>query len=122
MSDPLPMTVPMSIAGMPPFGSADAVTWDVLRDGVEVAWIYGKDASGPRAALLRYTPGAVVPEHEHLGYEHIFVLEGAQSDGTREYPAGTFTVFPPGWSHRVTSASGCVVLAVWTGPLRFRED
>lgn len=116
------MSAPVSITGMPPFGSADTITWEPLRDGVEVGWIYGKDSPGPRAALLRYQPGATVPEHEHLGYEHIFVLSGAQSDGTRTYQAGTFTVFPPGWSHTVTSADGCVVLAVWTGPLRFHES
>ncbi len=114
-------TRPVSWSALPPFGSPEAFVWEPLRPGVDAAWVYGKDSPGPRAALLRYQPGAVVAEHEHLGYEHIFVLAGAQSDGTHEYPAGTFSVFPPGWSHSIASAGGCVVLAVWTGPLAFRE-
>ncbi len=112
---------PISVANLPPFGSADTLTWEPLRPGVEAAWIYGKDSPGPRAALLRYQPGAVVSEHEHLGFEHIFVLAGSQSDGTHDYPAGTLSVFPPGWSHQITSAGGCTALAIWTGPLVFRE-
>jgi anti-sigma factor ChrR (cupin superfamily) len=86
-----------------------------------VSWIYGKDHDGPRAAFLRYQPGASVPTHEHLGYEHIFVLAGAQSDGTTRYPAGTFSVFPPGWHHAIESPEGCLALAIWTGPLAFRD-
>lgn len=113
--------LPVSIPDLPPFGSPDDRRWEALRPGVEVSWIYGQESAGPRAALLRYQPGAVVPEHEHLGYEHIFVLAGAQSDGVRNYAAGTLSVFPPGWRHRITSTDGCVALAIWTGPLVFVE-
>jgi len=113
---------PISIPDLPPFGSPDAFLWEPLRPGVDAAWIYGKDSEGPRAALLRYQPGAVVSEHEHLGFEHIFVLAGSQTDGTTTYPTGTLSVFPPGWSHEITSGGGCLVLAIWTGPLAFKEE
>ena len=39
------------------------------------------ETTGRAAAMLRYAPNAEVPLHEHDGYEHIFVLEGAQEDG-----------------------------------------
>lgn len=110
------------MAALPPFGSLDSLAWEPLRPGVDASWIYGKDSDGPRATLLRYQPGASVPRHEHLGYEHIFVLAGSQSDGTRVYPAGTLSVFPPGWEHNIVSTTGCIVLAIWTGPLAFHAE
>ncbi len=111
---------PISIHPMPPFGTPD-LHWEVLRPGVEVAWLYRTGPHGPRAALLRYQPGATVPEHEHLDYEHIFVLQGSQSDGDRLYTAGTLSIFPPGLSHNIVSAEGCTVLAIWSGEIRFAE-
>jgi len=114
--------VPLSIYPMPPFGEPLDVSWEDLRPGVQAAWLYRHDPDGPSAALLRYQPGASVPEHEHLGYEHIFVLQGAQSDDSRTYAAGTLTVFPPGLSHRIASATGCIALAIWTGPIRFTQE
>lgn len=117
----IPAAAALSIYPMPPFGEPIDVRWEDLRPGVQAAWLYRHDPDGPRAALLRYQPGASVPDHEHLGYEHIFVLQGAQSDESRAYPAGTLTIFPPGLSHRIVSATGCVVLAIWTGPIRFAQ-
>jgi len=111
----------LSVYPMPPFGEPVDVHWEELRPGVQAAWLYRHVPDGPCAALLRYQPGASVPDHEHLGYEHIFVLQGTQSDESRTYPAGTLTVFPPGLRHRIVSATGCVVLAIWTGPIRFTQ-
>lgn len=70
-------------------------------------------------ALLRYAPGAEVPEHRHEGYELIYVLEGEQSDERGSYPAGSFVINEPGASHRVVSAGGCVVLIHWQRPVVF---
>jgi anti-sigma factor ChrR (cupin superfamily) len=110
---------PRSIFPMPPFGDPADLTWEALRPGVDAAWIYRDEPAGPRAALLRYQPGARVEPHQHLGYEHIFVLQGSQSDGTRDYPAGTLTVFPPGSRHAIESRDGCLVYAVWSAPVAF---
>ena len=49
-----------------------------FRDGIEIARL--RDVP-PDVALLRYAPGACVPEHRHEGLEMICVLDGAQSDG-----------------------------------------
>jgi anti-sigma factor ChrR (cupin superfamily) len=93
--------------------------WQILRPGVDIHRIYGDPDAGPSAALLRYAPGASVPRHEHPGNEHIFVLEGAQTDDTGTYAAGCFVVNPPGTSHTVTSPGGCLVLIIWNQPVRF---
>jgi anti-sigma factor ChrR (cupin superfamily) len=94
--------------------------WEAFREGIEVSWVYrSHDPSGPATAFLRYAPGAYAPTHEHMGYEHILVLEGEQSDQNGTYKAGSLTVNPPGTQHMVTSKTGCVVLAIWQSPVRF---
>lgn len=93
--------------------------WEPLRPGVEFHALYGRPGQGPAAALLRYEPGASVPEHRHIDYEHILVLRGSQRDANAHYPAGTLLVSPPGSRHAVTSDDGCLVLTIWSGPLEF---
>lgn len=97
----------------------DTLAWQPFRDGIEAAWLYQNGAHGPAAAYLRYQPGAQVPLHWHAGYEHVFVLEGSQSDASGRYAAGSVLISPPGSSHQVTSEEGCIVLVVWERPVVF---
>lgn len=90
-----------------------------LRPGVEIARLYQDEASGASAAILRYAPGASVPEHEHESYEHVLVLEGEQCDHRGVYGAGSFVVNPPGSRHAITSPKGCLALLIWVRPVRF---
>jgi len=96
----------------------DRLKWQPFHDGIDIYPIY-KNKQGCAAALLRYAPGSSVPAHEHMGYEHILVLHGEQSDEQHHYPQGTLTVSPPGSSHAVHSMRGCVVLAIWEKPVSF---
>jgi anti-sigma factor ChrR (cupin superfamily) len=100
----------------------DRLSWETLRAGVEFHALYGKPGVGPAAALLRYAPGATVPEHRHTDYEHILVLQGSQRDANGRYPAGTLLVSPPGSRHAVTSDEGCLVLAIWSAPIEFAAE
>jgi anti-sigma factor ChrR (cupin superfamily) len=100
-------------------GDLSALTWRSLRPGVEIHVLHEAGADGPSAALLRYQPGAEVPAHEHVGFEHIVVLEGEQRDEHGQYGVGTLIVNPPGSRHRVWSPAGCLVLVVWERPVRF---
>jgi predicted ChrR family anti-sigma factor len=95
----------------------DRLSWQPFRAGVEIYELYGDRRQGAAAALLRYQPGAEVPSHEHLGFEHIFVLAGAQSDQNGHYLAGTLVINPPQTQHQVTSVQGCIVLAIWEQPI-----
>lgn len=95
-----------------------SLVFQELRPGVGMHVLHDSPDGG-RIAVLRYAPGAVVPAHRHEGYEHIFVLEGDQSDERGSYSAGTFVVNEPGASHRVTSRDGCVVLIHWQRPVVF---
>ena len=89
-----------------------------LRPGVEISVLH-ESSDGARAAVLRYAPGAEVPEHLHEGNEYIYVLEGEQQDERGVYTAGSFVVNETGVTHRVTSPAGCLVLIVWQRPVVF---
>lgn len=92
--------------------------WEPFREGIEVSWLY-QVPNGPSAALLRYAPGASVPEHAHDAFEHIFVLSGEQTDESGTTQAGSCLIHGPGTRHSVKSATGCIVLAIWEKPVRF---
>jgi len=89
-----------------------------LRSGVEIHVLH-ETPEGARAAILRYAPGAEVPQHRHEGYEYIYVLAGEQSDERGSYGAGSFVINEPGMTHRVRSATGCTVLILWMRPVVF---
>lgn len=96
------------------------IAWQPFRDGIRIHRLYENDP-GPSSALLCFEPGAVVPLHEHVGYEHILVLAGAQADDHGTYPAGTLVINRPGSRHRVVSEAGCIALLTWEKGVRFLE-
>jgi anti-sigma factor ChrR (cupin superfamily) len=116
------MAEAVALAGL--IGRADweDIAWEPFRPGVRVHWLYRTGGEGPEAALLRYEPGAAVPLHEHVGWEHILVLAGSQSDGVARYATGALLISPPGTRHAIASDEGCVVLAVWHSPVRIVGD
>jgi anti-sigma factor ChrR (cupin superfamily) len=116
------MTDAVTLSGLFGRRTWDDLSWEPFRPGIRVHWLYRTGGGGPEAALLRYEPGATVPRHEHVGWEHILVLAGSQSDGARLYAEGALLISPPGTRHAVASAEGCVVLAVWQQPVRIVGD
>jgi len=88
---------------------------------VTAHWFYQEEDGGASAGLLRYEPGARVPLHEHVGYEHLLVLEGDQFDEDGTYPAGSFVIHPPGTRHSPGSVGGCVALLIYEKAVRFVE-
>jgi anti-sigma factor ChrR (cupin superfamily) len=95
----------------------DHLPWQPFREGVEIYRLYGDGQQGAAAALLRYQPGAIVPQHNHQGFEHILVLSGSQSDRNGHHEAGTLVINPPASNHQVVSDSGCIILAIWEKPI-----
>jgi len=93
--------------------------WVDFRPGVTAHWLYNQGDGGPAAVLLRYEPGARVALHEHVGYEHLYVIEGDQYDEHGEYPAGSFIINPPGTRHSPGSKGGCVALLIYEKAVRF---
>ena len=112
---PIVMTDMMSLADR-----AEKLSWQPFREGVEIYQIYGTmGAPGPSACLLRYAPGAKVARHVHVGYEHIFVLSGGQTDDNGHLQTGTLLISPPGTDHAIVSYEGCIVLAIYETPVEF---
>lgn len=66
--------------------------------------------------FVRLDAGAQFPEHEHLGEERIFVLQGTYIDSLGEtYGPGSYVVKPPGTAHHLevpSDGSDCIYLAV----------
>lgn len=96
--------------------------WQDFRPGVTAHWLYNEGNGGPRAVLLRYAAGARVAEHEHVGYEHLFVLEGDQFDEHGTYPEGSFVINPPGTRHSPGSKRGCIALLIYEKAVRFLPE
>lgn len=92
--------------------------WQPFRPGVTAHWLY-KEEGGASAVLLRYEAGARVTLHEHVGYEHMFVLDGDQYDENGSYSAGSFVIHPPGTRHSPGSVGGCVALLIYEKAVRF---
>lgn len=95
--------------------------WQPFREGIEAHWLY-KNENGAGAAFLRYQPGASAPKHEHIGFEHIFVLTGSQRDEEGHYQEGSLIVKEPGSIHTPHSETGCTVLLIWEKPVKFLEE
>lgn len=95
------------------------VDWQPFRSGVTAHWFYHEPDGGASAVLLRYEPGARVAEHEHVGYEHMLVIEGDEYDEHGEYPAGSFVINPPGTRHSPGSHGGCIALLIYEKAVRF---
>ena len=93
--------------------------WLPFRDGIDIHRLCGDGRTGPATALLRFHPGARVPLHDHLGYEHIIVLAGSQVDENGRAEAGTLIVSPPQTRHSVLSETGCIALAIYEQPVVF---
>jgi anti-sigma factor ChrR (cupin superfamily) len=96
--------------------------WKPFADGVEIHRLYGDGITGPTAALLRFSAGGRVPLHEHMGYEHIFMLAGSQVDENSRAEAGSLIINPPGTAHSILSENGCIVLAIYEKPVKFLQD
>ena len=108
-----PLALPALLAG-----GWRELAFGPFKPGVEIHRLYGGEDDGSSAALLRYEPGAAVPLHEHVGFEHVLVLEGEQEDERGRYQAGALVVNPPGTRHSVRSGLGCVALLIWERPVR----
>ncbi|AUX33658.1 allophanate hydrolase [Sorangium cellulosum] len=118
--DAAPVQLPFIVSDVTALtANPDLIPWRRFREGVEIHQLYGSGDAGASAALLRYAPGASVPQHVHRGHEHIFVLTGSQSDERGHHRAGTLVVNTPGTRHSVSSAEGCIVLAIWEQPVVF---
>lgn len=96
--------------------------WQPLRQGVDISPIYDAGPDSPQAAFIRYQAGASVPNHLHVGFEHILILAGSQQDGDTLYTRGMLVIHSPGTEHSIRSEGGCLALAIWQKPVEFNLE
>jgi quercetin dioxygenase-like cupin family protein len=86
--------------------------WQETRfPGCEVKTLLFDRASGLVTALMRFAPGAVLPDHEHVKVEQTYVLEGKLvdregPDAGLSVPQGDFVWRPAGSRHSAWCPQG----------------
>ncbi len=90
-------------------------------EGIEHKVLLQDKERGLLTALIRWSPGAKLPMHQHMDFEQSFVLEGSLCDHEGECKAGDYVWRPPGSRHRAWSPDGCLLLAVFLTPNKFLE-
>ena len=95
------------------------IDWEPTKyPGVFVKRLY-EDPSGRVTTLTRMEPGAVLPDHRHVGIEQSYALEGTLVDDDGACTAGNFVWRRVRSVHRAWSPDGCVVLGVFEKPNEF---
>ena len=98
----------------------DALPWiPTPFPGVSVKVLVQDPDTGLQTALTRMEPGAVLPDHEHVGLEQSWVIEGSLVDHEGEVKAGQFVWRPAGSRHAAHAPNGALVLGIFHKPNRF---
>lgn len=98
----------------------DAMPWrDTRWPKIKVKVLMEDKARGLSTMLMRWEPGAVLPDHEHVEIEQTYVLEGSFEDSQGVCRAGQFVWRPAGSRHDARSQEGALVLAFFLKPNKF---
>jgi anti-sigma factor ChrR (cupin superfamily) len=101
--------------------------WKKTRfPGCEVKTLLMDEKTGLMTALIRFAPGAVLPDHEHVNIEQTWVIEGRLLDTEGpatgiEAKAGEFIWREPGTRHVAACPEGGLMLAIFQVPNKFYE-
>ena len=92
--------------------------------GCEAKPLYVDAKNGIATLLMKFAPGAVLPDHEHVMVEQTYVISGKLVD--KEGPAEGLTVGPgefvwrePGSRHAATTPEGGLMIAMFQIPNKF---
>ena len=104
----------VDVAGLP---------WEKTRfAGVEGKTLVADRETGMVTALMKFAPGARLPDHEHMRIEQTYVLEGSLVCGEGECKAGDFVWRPAGSRHEAwAGAQGGLMIAMFQAPNKFFE-
>ena len=112
---------------LPPLASrfveVAALPWEKTRfPGVETKTLLVDRETGVVTSLLKFAPGARLPDHEHVLIEQTFVLEGSLVCGEGECKAGDFVWRPAGSRHQAWAGpQGGLMLGMFQIPNKFFE-
>jgi anti-sigma factor ChrR (cupin superfamily) len=103
----------------------DSMEWQkTCFPGCETKTLLLDRTTGLMTMLVRLAPGAILPDHEHVGIEQTYVLEGSLVDKEGpakdlECQAGEFIWREQGSRHAAWSPQGVLMLATLRGPNKF---
>ncbi|MEK6244529.1 MAG: cupin domain-containing protein [Pseudomonadota bacterium] len=115
-------------AGLPPLASrfveVAALPWEKTRfPGVEAKTLLVDRETGVVTSLMKFAPGARLPDHEHMLIEQTYVLEGTLVCGEGECTAGNYVWRPAGSRHEAwVGPQGGLMLAMFQVPNKFYES
>ena len=97
--------------------------WEKTRfAGVEMKTLLVDRETGLVTSLMKFAPGARLPDHEHVRIEQTYVLEGSLVCGEGECKAGDYVWRPAGSRHEAWAGpQGGLMLAMFQIPNRFFE-
>jgi anti-sigma factor ChrR (cupin superfamily) len=94
---------------------AETIPWQPLYPGIDTKTLLREPSQNLVVMLMRYQPGAVIPQHRHTAVEHVFVLDGCVEDEFGRCTAGNYALRPPGCVHAPGSRDGALALAISYG-------
>lgn len=122
--DGLPCGLPAPIARHIAAKMPQTPCWAERVKGIEIIDVPLDGACRDHLQIMKIAPAAATPEHSHRGIEITLVLDGAFSDHTGSYGAGTLLVIHDGQSRHKPVAcenQGCVCIVAGDAPLRFTQ-
>jgi anti-sigma factor ChrR (cupin superfamily) len=100
--------------------AVDELPWVPTRfPGVEMKTLMEDKDTGLLTALVRFAPGATLPDHEHVELEQTWVLEGSLHDHEGVATAGNYVWRPAGSRHDAHAPQGCLTLSFFLKPNKF---
>lgn len=94
--------------------------WTPTRfKGVDMKMLMEDKETGLMTALVRFAPGAALPDHEHVELEQTYVLEGSLEDHEGVATAGNYVWRPAGSRHDAHAPNGCIALSFFLKPNKF---
>ena len=101
----------------------DKIPWAKTRfPGVEAKILMEQKSTGLTTWLMRWAPGARLPDHEHVEIEQTYVLSGSFSDHSGTCRAGNYVWRKAGSRHEAWTDEGCLMLAVFLKPNKFFDQ
>ena len=97
-----------------------SLPWTPTRfKGVDMKLLMEDKETGLSTALVRFAPGATLPDHEHVELEQTFVLEGSLEDQEGAATQGNYVWRPAGSRHDAHAPNGCLALSFFLKPNKF---
>lgn len=101
--------------------------WKTTKfEGVEMKALFVDNSTGMATVMIKMAPGAILPDHEHVGIEQTYVIEGylEDKDGPEKglvVGPGEYVMRPASSRHAAWTPKGSILIGIFTLPNKFYE-